>query len=582
MQMRRLGYLLTLLLTMGLCATASFAQDGKLKVKVTPKQAYVFVDGQAIRNGSQSISLPAGKHTVVVVNYGYKMESRDVNIDAGKSTPLEVTLTAYGSNVAGPFGLVMIERGAWTSADARAAVLSEGTKPDYFVGYVDEFNHDWWWHQNLLLPPGTHHLTVTLKGMTLFSGDVNVVANKKTIIHLNKNGMQTTADWPSGEKLKDLARFKAGTATTTVAVAPVTGNFSVSAPNINCGQTSTLTWQSTDAVDANVSGIGAVQPSGNQTVEPHATTTYDFSATGPGGTAKGTGTVNVNTAVQASLSANPTELKYRKIGEKVLTQDSSTLTWNTSNASNVTLDGNKVDPSGNQTVKPDPSNTEQVPEGQPTRTIDENKTYTLNATNVCGGSGTQSASLHITGTVEPIPTVTLQSIFYPTDYPDKKNPQVGLVKSQQLELANTAAGFKKYLEYDPDAKLSVEAYADVRGSKPFNQDLSERRVERIKQYLIEQGVAADKVETAAYGKDRPLPQDQVVQLEGMNPQMPPDKRFKTRTAKHNDWLAYNRRADIILQPSGKKSTQYFPHGADDSNIIWQVPKPSLKKVEAAQ
>ncbi len=89
-------------------------------------------------------------------------------------------------------------------------------------------------------------------------------ANKKTIIHLNKKGMQTTADWPRGEREKDLARFKAGTATATVAVAPVTGNFSVSAANINCGQTSTLNWQSTDAVDANVSGIGAVQPSGNR------------------------------------------------------------------------------------------------------------------------------------------------------------------------------------------------------------------------------------------------------------------------------------------------------------------------------
>ena len=156
-----------------------------------------------------------------------------------------------------------------------------------------------------------------MKGKTLFSGDVNVVANKKTIIHLNENGKQTTADWPRGEKLKDLARFKAGTATAEVVVAPVTGSFSVSNPNINCGQTSTLNWQSTDAVDTNISGIGAVQPSGNQTVEPHATTTYDFSATGPGGTVKGNGTVNVNTAVQASLTANPTELHYRKIGEKV-------------------------------------------------------------------------------------------------------------------------------------------------------------------------------------------------------------------------------------------------------------------------
>ncbi len=578
MQTRRLGYLLTLVLAMAFASSAVFAQDGKLKVKVTPKQAYVFVDGQAIRDGSQSISLAPGKHTVVVVNYGYKMESRDVNIDAGKSTPLEVTLTAYGNPVSGPYGAIIFE------GDPRAAVLSNGTKPDYFVGHVDEFNHDWWWHQNLLMPPGTHHLTVTHKGMTIFDGDVNVVANKKTVVYLNKKGneQQKTVDWSRGEKLKEVPRFKAGVASATVAVAPVAGNFSVSAANINCGQTSTLNWQSTDTVDTNISGIGTVQPSGNQTVEPHATTTYDFTSMGPGGTVKGNGTVNVNTTVQASISANPTELHYRKIGEKVLTQDSSTLTWNTSNASTMTLDGQAVQPSGSQTVKPDPSNSEQVPEGQPARTIDESKTYTLAASNVCGGNSQQTASLHITGTVEPIPTVTLQSIFYPTDYPDKKNPQIGLVKSQQLELATTAAGFKKYLEYDPDAKLSVEAFADTRGSKPYNQDLSERRVERIKQYLVDQGVAADKVETAAYGKERPLPQDQAVGLDGMNPQMPPPKRFKTKTAKHNDWLAYNRRADIVLQPSGKKSTQYFPHGADDSDIIWQVPKPPLKKVQAAQ
>ena len=50
--------------------------------------------------------------------------------------------------------------------------------------------------------------------------------------------------------------------------------------------------------------------------------------------------------MEASLTANPTELHYRKIGEKVLTQDSSTLTWHTSNADNITLalDGSKVQP----------------------------------------------------------------------------------------------------------------------------------------------------------------------------------------------------------------------------------------------
>src|SRR6202142_22653 len=122
LQMRRLVYLFTLALAIALVATSGFAQDGKLKIKVTPKQAYVFVDGQAIRDGNQSISLAPGKHTVAVVNYGYKMESREVDIAAGKSTPLEITLQAYRGTVAGPFGLVMIERGAWLSPEARAAV----------------------------------------------------------------------------------------------------------------------------------------------------------------------------------------------------------------------------------------------------------------------------------------------------------------------------------------------------------------------------------------------------------------------------------------------------------------------------
>jgi hypothetical protein len=571
--MRRLGYLLTLVLAIALGATASLAQDGKLKIKVTPKQAYVFVDGQAIREGSQSINLAAGQHTVVVANYGYKISTQTVNVEAGKSTPLDVKLDAQGGEVNGPFGDIQLK------GDPRAAVLSEGTTPGYFVGHVDEFDFDWlFWHQNLLLPAGTHHLTVTRQGKTVWSGDVTVATGKKVTIDL-ANGKQTTSNWAKGDKLKSAPRFKAGIASATVAVAPVTGTFNVSNPNINCGQSSTLTWQSSETADANIGNIGKVDASGSQSVSPHATTTYDFNASGPGGIVKGTGTVNVNTVVNASINANPAELKYRKIGDKVLTEQSSTVTWQTSNADNITLNGSKVDASGNQTVQGDPADASQVPEGGAIRNIDESKPFALAATNVCGGSSNQSASIHITGTIEPIPTVTLQSIFYPTDYPDKKNPEVGLVRSQQLSLATLASGFKKYLEYDPDAKLSVEAHADDRGSKTFNQDLSERRVERIKAYLVEQGIAADKIQTAAYGKDQPLDRDTVKGLEGSNPNPPDKKRAKDV---RGDWLAYNRRADIVLLPSGKKSAQYFPHNADDSGLIWQIPKPALKKVQADQ
>jgi hypothetical protein len=573
--MRRFGYFFVLALALALSATAGLAQDGKLRVKPTPKQADVFVDGQAQRQGVYPITLSAGKHTVVVVNYGYKISSQEVNIEAGKTTDLPVALEAYGGTVNGPFGDVQ-----FTGGDERAAVLSNGTTPGYFVGHVDEFNWDWIWHQDLLLPVGTHHLTVTLKGTTIWSGDVTVVAGKKVVVDLGKNGTQKTVNWDRGTKLPAQARFKAGIASATVAVAPVTvGAFAASATNINCGQSSTLTWNSSETVDSNISGIGAVAGSGTQSVTPHATTTYDYATSGPGGTGKGSATVNVNTKVDATLAANPSELHYRKIGDKVLTEESSTVTWTTSNADSITVDGNKVDANGSETVKGDPADMSAVPDGGQARNIDESKSFNLSATNVCGGSATQTASVHITGTVEPIPAVVLQSVFYPTDYPDKKNPQVGLVKSQQLELATLAAGFKKYLEYDPDAKLSIEAYADIRGSKPFNQDLSERRVERIKQYLVEQGVSADKVETAAYGKERPLDKATVKDLESSNPNPAPKMRARNAMGQ---WYAYNRRADVVLLPSGKKSVQYYPNNADDAPIIWQIPKPSLKKVQADQ
>jgi OmpA family/PEGA domain len=566
--MRRLGWVVSLVVAMLLCASAGFAQDGKLKIKVIPKHAYVFVDDKAIREGSETIPLSSGKHTVVVLNYGFKTSTQDVNIDSGKTKELSVTLEAAGAAVSGPYGQIEFKGG-----DSHAAVLLNGKSPSYFVGHVGATNHDWWWHRNLLVPPGTYHVEVTKNGSDVWTGDVTVAANKKVSIDLTKSGALTTKDKKDLAKLTSEPRYKGGWISDTIVVAGVTGNFSLAPSSVNCGQSSTLTWQTTETVDATISGIGTVPTSGNQSVTPHATTTYEFNAAGPGGIVKGSGTVEVNTKVEASLSANPAELHYRKIGDKVVKQDSSTLTWSTTNADAVNLDPvGKVDASGSQTVKGEPKKTDLGP-------VDESTTYTLNATNVCGGAATQTAAIHITGSVEAIPEVVLQSVFYPTAYPDMEHPQVGLVKSQQLELATLAAGFKKYLEYDPDAKLSLEAHADSRGSVPFNQDLSERRVERIKQYLVEQGIAANSVQTAAYGKERLIDKKGVKELETTNPNQPAKTRLKNI---EGDWLAYNRRVDIVLLPTGKKSAQFYPHNANDSQIIWQVPKPALKKVEADQ
>ena len=298
--MRRIGYVFTLAVAFAMLASASFAQDGKLKIKVTPPQAYVFVDGNAISDGSHDMKLSAGKHTVVVVNYGYKISTQDVNIEAGKKTDLNVALEPYGDKVCGPWGRVYI-----SGTDTRAAVLSDGKTPGYFVGHVDEFDNDFWlWKQELLLPPGTHHLTITRDGKELWSGDVNVEAGKKVSINVSKNA-QVTSDWAKRDadltKKAPLPRFHAGIASATIVVAPMKATMTNATANINCGQTTNLEWKTTDAVDVTFdNGVGKVANSGSQGVSPHATTTYTMTATGPGGIVTGAETVNVNTVVTAT------------------------------------------------------------------------------------------------------------------------------------------------------------------------------------------------------------------------------------------------------------------------------------------
>jgi hypothetical protein len=167
---------------------SAFAQEGKLKIRVTPKQAYVFVDGDAIRDGKQTISLSAGKHSIGVYNYGFTPHKEDVTITPGKTTDLAVTLQSAGGNVSGPFGYIMIER------NPRAAVLLNGKTPDYFVGHGDEFDHHWIWHQQLLVAPGTYQVEVTQKGKTPWSGSVTVKAGQRAIVHLDHEGKITMKD----------------------------------------------------------------------------------------------------------------------------------------------------------------------------------------------------------------------------------------------------------------------------------------------------------------------------------------------------------------------------------------------------
>ncbi len=77
------------------------------------------------------------------------------------------------------------------------------------------------------------------------------------------------------------------------AAAP-TASLSASPNTVDKGESTTLTWQTTNATDISVDGIGAVQANGSQKVTPAESTTYHLTAKGPGGTQEATARVTVN------------------------------------------------------------------------------------------------------------------------------------------------------------------------------------------------------------------------------------------------------------------------------------------------
>ena len=160
-------------------------------------------------------------------------------------------------------------------------------------------------------------------------------------------------------------------------------NINVDPETIQVGESSTLTWGSTNADSCIIEpGIGSVNVSGSTTVSPTETTTYTITAIGPGGTATDSVTVTViHPPPTVSINADPETIQ---IGE------SSTLTWGSTNADSCIIEPGigSVNVSGSTTVSPT-----------------ETTTYTLTATGP-GGMATDNVTVTV---IHPSPTVSISA-----------------------------------------------------------------------------------------------------------------------------------------------------------------------------
>jgi outer membrane protein OmpA-like peptidoglycan-associated protein len=97
-----------------------------------------------------------------------------------------------------------------------------------------------------------------------------------------------------------------------------------------------------------------------------------------------------------------------------------------------------------------------------------------------------------------------------------------LLPAAQVKLNDVA---KALIEQDPDSKMVVEGHTDSQGQAAANQELSQKRAQAVRDYLVSRGIAADRITAQGFGPTRPIGENNS-----------PEGR------------ANNRRVEIVVQP----------------------------------
>jgi len=183
----------------------------------------------------------------------------------------------------------------------------------------------------------------------------------------------------------------------------------------------------------------------------------------------------------AQLSATPTVVSA---GDQVQ------LSWKTTNASTVSIDGiGDVPTVGVKTVTPT-----------------ESTTYHLVAR---GDGGTADASAYVTVNGPVAVTVPSTSMTEQQDFDAHVQPIFFAYDSYDIQGDAQAILAKNadYLNSHPNIKVVIGGYCDERGSDEYNLVLGQNRAQAAKTALVTAGIAADRIRVISYGKEKPFCSD---------------------------------------------------------------------------
>jgi outer membrane protein OmpA-like peptidoglycan-associated protein len=88
-----------------------------------------------------------------------------------------------------------------------------------------------------------------------------------------------------------------------------------------------------------------------------------------------------------------------------------------------------------------------------------------------------------------------------------------VIKDQYFPILDEGiAALEKY----PEKKVAVEGYTCSIGAEDYNLRLSEKRAESVKAYMVEKGIAAERLSTMGYGEANPVADNETRQGREMN------------------------------------------------------------------
>lgn len=108
-----------------------------------------------------------------------------------------------------------------------------------------------------------------------------------------------------------------------------------------------------------------------------------------------------------------------------------------------------------------------------------------------GAGGVNSSALP--GSAEYFKSTVGDTVLFPVDQ-STLTPDARTILSNQAGWMNQNAGFSAV----------IQGHADEQGTREYNLALGARRANSVQEYLISQGVAAGRLRTVSYGKERPL------------------------------------------------------------------------------